>query len=55
MASIDHNKLICFYSDEEGEDDDALLFLPVAPEIEESEEGWVGDQVRDLVVLNFNL
>lgn len=29
-------------SDEEDEDGDALLYLPVAPEIEEPEEGWPG-------------
>ena len=28
------------FSDEEEEDGDALLYLPVAPEIEEPEEGW---------------
>lgn len=28
------------YSDEEDEDEDALLYLPVAPDIEEPEEGW---------------
>ncbi|CAH1796913.1 unnamed protein product [Owenia fusiformis] len=27
-------------SDEEGEDDSTLLYLPVAPEVEEPEEGW---------------
>jgi COMPASS component SWD1 len=28
------------YSDEEEEDTEALMYLPVAPEIEEPEEGW---------------
>ena len=32
-------------SDEEDEDSKALLFLPVSPEIEESEEGWPGEGV----------
>ena len=27
-------------SDEEEEDTDALLYLPVAPDIDEPEEGW---------------
>lgn len=29
-----------YYSDEEDEDDDALLYLQVTPEIDEPEEGW---------------
>ena len=32
-------------SDEEDEDGKALMFLPVAPEIEEPEEGWPGEPV----------
>ena len=31
--------MICL-SDEEEEDTDALLYLPVAPDIDEPEEGW---------------
>ena len=31
-------------SDEEGEDQKALLFLPIAPEVEEPEEGFIPDQ-----------
>ena len=30
-------------SDEEAEDEEALLYLPVSPEIEEPEEAWQGD------------
>ena len=29
-----------YFSDEEEEDTDALLYLPVAPDIDEPEEGW---------------
>lgn len=29
-----------YFSDEDEEDNEALLYLPVAPEIEEPEEGW---------------
>ena len=32
--------MLCFVSDEEEEDADALLYLPVAPDIDEPEEGW---------------
>lgn len=28
------------YSDEEEEDTEALMYLPVTPEIDEPEEGW---------------
>ena len=33
-------------SDEDDEDNKALMFLPVSPEIEEPEEGWPGETVR---------
>ncbi|GBP58881.1 Retinoblastoma-binding protein 5 homolog [Eumeta japonica] len=31
-------------SDEEGEDENVLLFLPIAPEIEDPEDGWAATQ-----------
>ena len=33
------------YSDEEGEDESALMYLPVAPEVDE-EDGWGAEQVK---------
>ena len=36
--------LAYFSSDEDEEDTKALLFLPIAPEIEEPEEGWPDGQ-----------
>lgn len=29
-----------FFSDEDGEDPGALLYLPISPDIDEPEEGW---------------
>ena len=35
-----YSAFIFDFSDEEEEDTDALLYLPVAPDIDEPEEGW---------------
>ena len=40
-------------SDEEGEDTDVLLYLPVSPEIEEADEGWTENQVSDELLSHF--
>ena len=37
-------------SDEEDESGDALMYLPVAPEIEEPEEGWPVAEVTRRIV-----
>ena len=36
-------------SDEEEEDHNTLVYLPISPEIDEPEEGWAGEQVSTSV------
>ncbi len=58
IVSFPHDNFL-FSSDEEGEDSSALLYLPIAPDIEEPEDGYVPepdsgsspkrDQVRNFI------
>ena len=45
----------CCHSDEEENEQDVLMYLPVSPEIEEAEEGWPLEEVgnRHHVALSY--
>ena len=45
MGRLCQSSAVCPPSDEDEEDENALLFLPVSPEVDEPEDGWPSETV----------